>query len=77
MKRSAGNEVELLDLSDYNIFQSIMKSNINNKMLKTFEILNSYKLFPYAGMNECHDREMFEYNMNSQTTNDTYIDRVP
>lgn len=54
-----------------------MKSNINNKMLKTFEILNSYKLFPYAGMNECHDREMFEYNMNSQTTNDTYIDRVP
>lgn len=54
-----------------------MKSNINNKMLKTFEILNLYELFPYASMNECLDREMFEYNMNSQTTNDTYIDRVP
>lgn len=46
-------------------------------MLKTFEILNLYELFPYASMNECLDREMFEYNMNSQTTNDTYIDRVP
>ena len=46
-------------------------------MLKTFQILISCKSFPYAGMNECHDGEMFEYNMNSQTTNDTYIDRVP
>ena len=41
--------------------------------LRTFQILNSCKLFPYVGIKKCCDKEMSKCNSNpSQATNHTY-----
>ena len=53
------------------------KEKKKRKIFKTFQILSSWKFFPYVGIKKCCDKEMSKYNMNpSQTTNHTYISRV-
>ena len=46
---------------------------MRRKILRTFQILNSCKLFRYVGIKKCRGKEMFEYNINpSGATNHTY-----
>ena len=46
---------------------------LRGKMLRTFQILNSCKLFPYVSIKKCRDKEMSKYNINpSRATNHTY-----
>ena len=63
----------------YKIKQIITKcwkiwGSLRRKILRTFQIPNSFKLFSYVGIKKCHDKDMSEYNINpSWTTNYTYI----
>ena len=47
-------------------------------MLRTSQILNLCKLFPYVDIEKCRDKEMSENNINPyRTTNHTYISQMP